>query len=146
MVTTGARFKWTLNQLFDARWGARYIPPFDNNRPSFTPTKNAFLLQRVIESIFLYSLIWLTKHYPLNTVSEDFHHAGFLHRIQDVDAREITVRVYISFTAVAIPGCALRLIHGLASILAILCGDVPARWPPLFGSLKDAYTVRRFWS
>ena len=92
--------------------------------------------------------MWLVRYYPLNTVPEDFYEVpdGFLHRVQDLGAREMTVRIYTSVTAIAIPALTLRLIHGLASILAVLCGDVPARWPPLFGSIRDAYTVRRFWS
>lgn len=37
--------------------------------------------------------------------------------------------------------------HALLSLLAVavLRVDEPADWPPLFGDLREAYTVRRFW-
>ena len=71
---------------------------------------------------------------------------GFLRRMSAVTAREIVIRIYIYLNAVSVPYCTLRLAHSLAAIVAVLCGDSPARWPPLFGRLRDAYTIRRFWS
>jgi hypothetical protein len=46
------------------------------------------------------------------------------------------VRVYAS----------LNLAHILASLMSVTLGLYqPCEWPPLFGSLTDAYTVRRLW-
>lgn len=106
----------------------------------------AFLLHRGIETGCLFGIIWLIEHYQLNITPQDFEvPSGFLHCITTVSAREMIIRVYIYLTAVAVPYCTLTLAHNLAAILTIFCGDVPAKWPPLFGSIGDAYTVRRFW-
>lgn len=35
--------------------------------------------------------------------------------------------------------------HAGALVAVGLCGDAPEDWPPLFGSMWDAYTLRNFW-
>ncbi|MCJ1321831.1 hypothetical protein MMC15_007176 [Xylographa vitiligo] len=142
------RLRWVLNQLFDARWGAKYIPPFDVKNPNAVPSKRAFLLIRSSESACLLLFLYVVQQYPLNIVPQDFSDVsdGILHRLHSITIREAVIRVYTYMTSTIVPYCTLRLAHSLASIVAIFSGDVPARWPPLFGSLGDAYTVRRFYA
>ncbi|KAL5358585.1 membrane bound O-acyl transferase family-domain-containing protein [Aspergillus floccosus] len=35
--------------------------------------------------------------------------------------------------------------YRLASLIAVAAGDLPESWPPFFGSMWDAYTLRKFW-
>lgn len=35
--------------------------------------------------------------------------------------------------------------YRLASLIAVAAGDWPESWPPFFGSMWDAYTLRNFW-
>ena len=142
------RVKWTANQLFDARWNARYIPLFDSKDPNRIPSRYDFIVRRSVESICLCAIIWILHHYRLNILPQDFFDVpdGFLRRLSSVDGREITIRIYVYFTALFVPYCTLRLAHSLSSVLAVLCGDTPARWRPLFGNIGEAYTVRRFYA
>ena len=144
----GPRLRWAFNQLFDARWGAKYVPPFDAKHPQAIPSKRAFLLVRSRELACLLLSLYVIQKYPLNIRAEDFSNVpnGFLHRLRSMTMREAVIRVYIYLISTGIPYCTLRLIHSLASIVAVSTSDIPASWPPLFGSLSDAYTVRRFYA
>jgi hypothetical protein len=71
---------------------------------------------------------------------------GFLHRLHDVSIREMLIRTYVSTTALVVPGLTLQACHSLLSIFAVLGGSTPARWPPLFGSVRHAYTIQRFYA
>lgn len=64
-----------------------------------------------------------------------------------VTAREIEMR---SVWAVLWASGAALLIDAAHAILSILCVavlriDEPADWPPMFGSILEAYSIRRFW-
>lgn len=39
----------------------------------------------------------------------------------------------------------LQVVHFTLSTVAVLLGDDPGTWPPLFGSPLEAYSLRRFW-
>ncbi|PMD63721.1 uncharacterized protein K444DRAFT_522430, partial [Hyaloscypha bicolor E] len=36
-------------------------------------------------------------------------------------------------------------VHSGLSVVCVLCGQEPAAWPPLFGSLADSTSLRQFW-
>ena len=64
-----------------------------------------------------------------------------------VTAREIEMR---SVWAVLWASGAALLIDAAHVVLSILCVavfkiDQPADWPPMFGSIREAYSIRRFW-
>lgn len=40
----------------------------------------------------------------------------------------------------------LMLQHDMISIVAVMAGiDNPSMWPPMFGSIRQSYTIRKFW-
>ena len=143
------RRAWCFDQIFTARWGVAYIPPFDRKDPSRAPTRGPFFLSRLWDVAWTGAYIYLLHVYTLNIDLEDFITIpdGFLHRLDDVTAREIVVRLYVTFGGTIEVYCALRGLYSVASIVGVLLfGDTPARWPPLFGRLSDAYTLRRYYS
>ncbi|KAK7916877.1 hypothetical protein PG985_010485 [Apiospora marii] len=69
-------------------------------------------------------------------------HQGLVPSASDMEVRGI-MSVYWIWTAYH----SLTVGHDLAAILfvAILGWDEADEWPPLFGNLMEAYTLRRFW-
>ena len=138
-----SRYLWVINQLFDPRWSLQGTPRFEN-----VPSRPLFLVRRVFDIIWLGAVLYLHSLWRLRIQSQDLLDTpdGFLTRLLTLSSREAVIRIYVYLVATFIPYCTLRLGHCLASVLAVASGDDPARWPPLFGNLQDAYTLRNFYS
>ncbi|MCJ1418677.1 hypothetical protein MMC32_005026 [Xylographa parallela] len=122
-----------------------------NETPSLTslvPSRQAFLLKRTWDLIWTVSIVWLLKSNKLLILPDDITSVpdGFLHRLDDITPREAFIRIYFTFLGWVLPYCTLRAGHSLTGCLSVLCGDSPERWPPLFGNIGEAYTVRRFYA
>ena len=145
----GTTWKWAMDMLFSARWGVspKMLPSFSRKDRSYVPAKGIFLLTRCWDLIWTVAVIYLIHRYPLNIYQDDFTTVpdGFLHRLASVTPREWAIRVYLTLRGKGEPYLALRAGHSIVSILAVAGGDLPERYPPLFGSIKEAYRVRRFY-
>ncbi|MCJ1475989.1 hypothetical protein MMC13_004653 [Lambiella insularis] len=143
-----ARRSWALNQIFNGRWGTLNTPSFSYKLRTYVPTRLELFLHRLWAFTWTAGLIYFLQTYRLYVDFEDFLTVpnGFLHRISYVTLREAIVRFYMLVLGTTIPYCTLCAAHSILSCLAIACRDTPSRWPPLFGSFADAYTVRRWYS
>ncbi|MCJ1247350.1 hypothetical protein MMC30_004564 [Trapelia coarctata] len=112
------------------------------------PSPRTLFLHRLWDLLWTVSVISFLKCHKLAVFSDDITSVpdGFLHRLAEVDAREWVIRIYMTLLSIVLPYCTLRAAHSLASCLSIAFGDLPHRWPPLFGNIEDAYTVRRFYA
>ena len=126
-----------------------------DNKPETTPSsaglipsRQAFLLRRAWDLAWTISVIWLLKSNKLLIFPDDITSVpdGFLRRLAEITPREAFIRIYFTFLGWVLPYCTLRAGHSLTGCLSVLCGDSPERWPPLFGSIGEAYTVRRFYA
>ena len=134
--------RWAFNQAFSFRWG-------DNTLASIRPLPwRSFLEARLWDTVWLSAILILNSQWHPYIHPDDFHEVpnGFLTRIHSVRPREAIIRIYIYLTSTFIPYIVLRLCHSIASIVAVLSGDQPSNWPPLFGSIGEAYTIRNFYS
>lgn len=60
---------------------------------------------------------------------------------EDVGFRVISTIVFLINAALGVVG-----VYSLVAIVAVLCGDQPQSWPPIWqGWPSQAYSVRRFW-
>ncbi|EQB52035.1 signal peptidase I [Colletotrichum gloeosporioides Cg-14] len=63
-----------------------------------------------------------------------------------VSQRQILVRIFAVFSWIWSNFLILESYHALLSTIFVLLGiDNSADWPPLFGSIADAWTVQHFW-
>jgi hypothetical protein len=145
----GRAWRWAWDMLRSARWGVspKMLPPFRRSDRSYVPGRREFLRARAWDVVWTAGLDWvLIRHQPYIglwdfTLVPD----GFLHRLADVEAREWVIRIYIMLMGKAQCYLALRAAHSLFSVVGVACGDDPAGWPPLFGSVAEAYRVRTFY-
>ncbi|KAL0937006.1 toxin biosynthesis protein [Colletotrichum truncatum] len=64
-----------------------------------------------------------------------------------VTGRQISLRAFMSLSWIWFNFMTLECYHAILAVffVAVLRLDDPDDWPPLFGSLADAWTIRRFW-
>ncbi|KAK8068570.1 hypothetical protein PG996_007682 [Apiospora saccharicola] len=88
------------------------------------------------------TISFIFRRLNVTTDSLSPSHQGLVPLASDTAVRGI-MSVYWIWTSYY----SLTLGHDLAAILfvAILGWDSTGEWPPLFGNLMDAYTLRRFW-
>ncbi|CRK12498.1 hypothetical protein BN1723_009745, partial [Verticillium longisporum] len=62
------------------------------------------------------------------------------------DAHEVAVRLWMTFETTWAAYSFYTIWHSLASAAAVTAGlDRPHEWPPLFGDIRQAYSLRRYW-
>lgn len=73
--------------------------------------------------------------------------AVFLRRLSQVSAFEVALRVLCVIEFVATSWALANFTHCILSLIAvcILGVDSPREWAPLFGDIRDTYTIRSFW-
>lgn len=114
-------------------------------------TKAPYLRRQCVLVILAFSIIslWDNGFYcPLFLRREDLAPGKetWFRRLSSVTTRELLVRVFITFSSQVDDYFTLLFIHSVISIVGLLCGDEPEEWPPMFGSLTEAYTLRGYWT
>ena len=137
-------YSWAFYQIFDSRWGLRLKPAFQQTPPS----RLKLLIVRLVDSIWLAAALCILSRYRLHILPADLLDVpdGFLTRLHAVSAREFVIRTYLYATSFYSAYASLRLAHAVLTVIAMLWGSDPNCWPPLYGSIADAYTMRRFYS
>jgi hypothetical protein len=71
---------------------------------------------------------------------------GFIQE-HPITQRELVVRLWAVFDLVVPDYLILSAYHDFFAVIFIVTGlDESWEWPPLFGPITEAYTVRRYWS
>lgn len=134
--------------LFSSRFQipTKELPPFSAGESEYVPSRGTFLLARIWTFAWTTSAYATVHNYPLNLWTDDFESPKhqLLRRLPDVSAREWVILFYISIYTWFMPYCLFTAAHSLASVFAVAFGDAPINWRPLFGDIREAYTVQRF--
>lgn len=134
--------------LFSSRWGipSKELPPFSTEDPEYVPARGWFLLARCWNFAWTSSTLAILHNYPLNIELDDFESPKnqLLRRLPDMSAREWVILFYTSSATWLMPYCLFTAAHSLVSVIAVAFGDAPMNWRPLFGDVREAYTVQRF--
>lgn len=69
----------------------------------------------------------------------------FFSRLSDVGPEEVATRFIIAAMIWVVAFCMLQFVYDFASILGVGLGMRVESWRPMFGSILDLYSVRRFW-
>ncbi|KIW28585.1 uncharacterized protein PV07_08238 [Cladophialophora immunda] len=126
------------------------IPPFDPKEPNYVPTRWKFFCRQARGVAWMATAYYCVFHrYPLRVLITDYARPRehLLRRLSQVSGREAIVRVYTAFKEHFRNYLLMSLGHSTTSLVGVfLFQDDPADWPPLYGRLRDAYTVRRYYS
>lgn len=147
--TKTEKLKWAVPALFSVRMGV--APPW---RDPPDMTKSAFVLRR--SAVALAGLLAWSRIRGLALLPNDF---GPWDVTPDKDSmisqllagtfglRELWIRAAIVLSGHSGSALVINTAHCVFSVLAVsILGSPMADWPPLFGSIFDAYSVRRYYS
>jgi hypothetical protein len=150
LTTTRQRLQWGTNALFSPRMGTK---PYRRDSPN--TTKGQFLMNRMTLAVVI-GTFWLyirdgLRFYPDDLGPDDWDSTktymtpGLLNGT--LTFRDVWLRVVLAFYAYS--GSALTICgaHTVCALIAVGIFDSPLQdWPPLFGDITQAYTLRRWYS
>jgi hypothetical protein len=130
-------------------WQIRNIATFSRTSPSWVPPRRHFVFSRMFKFLCLYALSRLYRRCKrlIPFQHDDFapYKVHFFRRIGDVTTHEIAVRLYFPANTFLPFYFGHGAMHCLISSIAVALGDSPAGWPPLYGDVRDGYSLRGFW-
>ncbi|PGH28362.1 hypothetical protein GX50_08900 [[Emmonsia] crescens] len=149
------KVRWSLDRVINKRRinrvdQTRHVPYFDSSRPHHTPSRRSFLLFRTVRCILLYLALDLITSQPLEDAQVKF--APGKERIfarimaKDISPAEIG-ETFGMIMAHSICGYTTLLAgYDFFSLVAVgLCKGQVSDWRPLFGDIRQVYTIRTFW-
>ena len=120
----------------------------DRCGPASSSARKRFVISRVMLSIlclavFNFTVIYRLRHPSFNpALHRDAHDGRFIRAHSSLLRRFWEVLVWAAGTV-----SEMTLLQSAAAALSVAVGVFePEDWPPMFGSLTHAYSVRRFWS
>ncbi|KAL2870121.1 wax synthase family protein [Aspergillus lucknowensis] len=139
-------------------WQIRVLPAFNPRNPASVPTKTAFLLQSTLKLAIagtLIHLLTIDAHNPhLSSVIAELDDSKsvlalpFRTRTPDSEpyARRLLIQALFTLSFGIVTRATIVGGYTSGSILAVLLGGDPADYPPIAGSLAEAWNLRRLWS
>lgn len=130
---------------------ARNTPPYSTSNPHYIPSKAAYLLRR--SSVFLAcylitDLLLLGSQPELNPILYAESNVPLFHRFlnHEVTSQEVFTRVTTTIGFWVGASFTIQGFYSATGFLAVAFGFFsPRDRRPTFGSLGDAYSIRRFW-
>ena len=135
---------------------AARIPSFSASDPSYVPSQRVFLFTGIRRVLLALVYLYIQRNYVLNIYDSDYGppHDRLLSRLltfslqnnNKITARECVIRVYVALTTLIEEYSFHNIVHTSASLIGVgLLYHSPSQWRPLYGPLKEAYTIRRFY-
>ncbi|MCJ1247107.1 hypothetical protein MMC30_004318 [Trapelia coarctata] len=126
------------------------VPPFSSKDPDYVPTRSEFLRRRSLTVLLCYLVIDLlgaAPHDPgMIATTYPAQLVPFFSRLGEVTVEQINMRFITSIMTWVSVYCIIHASHGVMATIGVASGLTEVKdWPPSFGSLGDAYTVRGFW-
>jgi len=133
-----ARILWALDITCNKRRigssrQVKNVPHFSSRNPCYTPTRRWFLIFRSVRFVLSYLLVDLLMSFPAPD-RQQLEGAGFIERAGM--AAGFWLITYLVQSAA----------YDFFSVIAVgLHLNGVEAWPPRFGSVYEAYSVRQFW-
>ncbi|KAL4786591.1 membrane bound O-acyl transferase family-domain-containing protein [Aspergillus varians] len=130
-------------------WQISRLPRFSSKDPSYIPTKSTFLLRSTIKLLIAASLIQILTldpsdpHLSKALTYLDQSKSVLLFHNATLYSVLLQARFTLSFGLVT--RAAIVAGYTAGSVFAVLLGSDPASWPPIAGSLMEAWTLKRLW-
>lgn len=154
LVSAHERIAFAMSTLLNFRFvGTPYqvknVPPFSGHDLQHVPGRGKFLRQTAITAITSYLMLdALTSAADPDLTAKylSMRNISLFSRFEDVSVKELGMRLSATISLGISMSCVQRGIYSLAAFIAVACGlSNPSSWPPLYGSVLEAYTIRRFW-
>lgn len=149
------RLDFSLSTLLNFRYintpkQVKGVPKFSNRRPDYVPTRQRFLLDAILTSILSYFVLdVMTSTADPNLTDRFFSEKKipFFSRRSEVSSLEFLMRIGATAGLGISMNCVQRGIYSIFGFFAVATRiSEPKSWPPFYGSLIEAYSLRRFWA
>ncbi|CZT12319.1 uncharacterized protein RAG0_16187 [Rhynchosporium agropyri] len=130
------------------KWPIKNIPPFRTQDPAYKPTKSEFLQGSLIKLALYVFLLDLTSLAPKsdNAVNFGDSRIPFFSRASIITRDELITRIAGILGYWTVQYIIIQAIYASFAIVAVTFDiTAAASWPPVFGSVSDSYSIRRFW-
>ncbi|KDN60935.1 hypothetical protein CSUB01_07304 [Colletotrichum sublineola] len=114
--------------------------------------RNRWIMQTITTVLIVWVLDRATDHVSQVVVGFDWEDVGphktvFFRRLNEVTRHEVIVRSFFAFQTVWGPYSFYTQIHSIIALFFVaLHIDEPEEWPPVFGDIRQAWSLRRLWS
>ena len=130
------------------RFQVKNVPPFVRKDPSFIPSRAQFLRGKVITVILCYLTLDLLTLKPSTEETAVIFSAANVPVLDrnNLSVEKLIIRAASSLAFWTSLYCIIELYMSSVALIAVGTGLSEVKyWPPGYGSLRDAYTIRRFW-
>ncbi|KAJ3580174.1 hypothetical protein NPX13_g392 [Xylaria arbuscula] len=151
------RLKWGVDAIMLWRapgtiWEAKGTPHFDSHDSARVPSRSRFLRKTIAKLLLSWLVFDLLSLLPPMTAQQReeafmWQKVPFFSRVSDAaSAQEILIRVQSTFLFWLATYFILDMFYCAASLLGVMLGfGAVDRWRPLFGSVTQSSSIRRFW-
>ncbi|KAJ6036584.1 hypothetical protein N7540_000863 [Penicillium herquei] len=126
------------------------VPQFSNTDPKHIPPRSAFLRRTARIAILSYLGLDLLSSMSDPEVGNRFlvpSKVPIFRRLWEVTLEEVMVRFFSTIAMGTGLVCSQGGIYSMFAFISVLSGmSDPSEWPPFYGSLSDAYSLRRLWN
>ena len=152
--TLSSRLSFGWEEAFRARstrtpWQVNHVPCFFPDRPKIVPTKTQFQYRMALEFLLsvlildVMSLMGQGQDGSMNSIYFASSQVPFLIRLRNVTVEEAVLRLMASIMHWVATICLLQVMYDGAAIVVVALGlGRIERWPPLFNSLTECWSVR----
>jgi hypothetical protein len=148
-----ARYLAAWKSLWDMR-GIRTKPPTQNipasdcsKHSQMSSSRLKFLLHRCAKFVFKYLILEVLAISP-PPKPEDFAAAKepFFSRLRSINGEELAIRIFSTVGFWVNMYLFISVLYDVLTVFHVGLGiDPPHAWPPAFGNISEAYSVRQFW-
>ena len=145
------KFAFAIALLFGTRgvntpWQAKNTPPFSSKYSSRPPSRLQFLARRCLTLIFGFLIMDFGTTLPLDPKIFALDTIPFFARLSHVTFEEMAVRTINTIALWVINYAFICFFANCWAVVAVGLGwSRPEAWPPGFGNMSDAWTLRRYW-
>ncbi|KAL4957100.1 membrane bound O-acyl transferase family-domain-containing protein [Aspergillus filifer] len=130
-------------------WQISRVPRFDEKNPAYVPSRSSFLLQSLVKLVIAGAFIALLPLDPENpllvkAVSKLDQSTSVLF-YRNYDAYSILLQAGFTLSFGIVTRASIVSGYTVGAIFAVLFGSDPAEWPPVAGSLCEAWSLERLW-
>ena len=128
-------------------WAVKNIPLFSSTKPGYIPKRSSFLVRRSVSTLVSFLVFDILSNLPPpDPKMFDRAIIPFFRRLGHVTMPELGLKLASTVVFWVSTFCIVNVIHGVLGLLFVGIGVSEAkRWPPVFGDVGEAWSVRRFW-
>ena len=146
------QFGWSISlqsRFPRTRWPVKNIPPFSYKDPSYVPSRASFTARNTLKCLFYIAIVRAVTRVgdpAENPIQFDSDRISLISRLNSVSETELSTRFGAVLGYFALHYFVVDLLYSLLGTLTVALRISSVEdWPPVFGSMSDAWSIRQFW-